>query len=177
MSLKRIVINASCVMFAIFSGLSILIMDDQMNMYKELHKDYMVLSNEYDKLAEESKDKTIAIETLQNTITELKSNQPKWTAIGTFRITAYGVDCSGCTGITKSGTVPQEGRTIAVDPSVIPLGTEVMFDGEIYIAEDIGGAIQGNVIDLFYGTEQDSVNYGVQYHTVYIKENWYVNLG
>lgn len=77
MSLKRIVINASCVTFAIFSGLSILIMDDQMNMYKELHKDYMVLSNEYDKLADESKDKTIAIETLKDTIAELKSKQPK----------------------------------------------------------------------------------------------------
>ena len=164
-------------MFATLTGLSVLIINDQQDMYKELHKDYMTLSNEYNKLAEESKDKTIAIENLQNTITEIKSNQPKWTAIGTFRITAYGSDCTGCTGITKSGTVPQEGRTIAVDPLVIPLGSEVMFDGEIYIAEDIGGAIQGNVIDLFYGTEQDSVNYGVQYHTVYIKENWYVNLG
>lgn len=77
MSLKRIVINASCVMFATFTGLSILIMNDQMNIYKELHKDYMTLSNEYNKLAEESKDKTIAIETLQNTIAELKSEQPK----------------------------------------------------------------------------------------------------
>ena len=64
-------------MFATFTGLSILIMNDQMNMYKELHKDYMTLSNEYNKLAEESKDKTIAIETLQNTIAELKSEQPK----------------------------------------------------------------------------------------------------
>lgn len=77
MALKRIVINVSCAMFAVFTGLSILIMDDQMNMYKELHKDYMTLSNEYDKLAEENKDKTIAIETLQNTISELKSKQPK----------------------------------------------------------------------------------------------------
>lgn len=46
-----------------------------------------------------------------------------------------------------------------------------MFDGEIYIAEDIGGAIQGNVIDLFYGTEQDSMNYGVQFHTVYVRSD------
>ena len=87
----------------------------------------------------------------------------------TFKVTAYGVDCSGCTGLTKSGTVPLEGRTIAVDPSVIPLGTEVMFDGEVYVAEDIGGAIKGNVIDLFYGTESESLEYGVQYHTVYVK--------
>ena len=46
--------------------------------------------------------------------------------------------------------MPQEGRTIAVDPSVIPLGTEVMFNGEIYIAEDIGGAIKGNVIESLH---------------------------
>lgn len=45
-----------------------------------------------------------------------------------------------------------------------------MFNGNVYIAEDIGGAIQGNVIDLFFGTEQESINYGVQYHTVYVKE-------
>lgn len=77
MSLKRIVINASCVMLTAMTVVGMWIIHDQTNMYKELHKDYMMLSNEYDKLAEESKDKTIAIETLQNTITELKSNQPK----------------------------------------------------------------------------------------------------
>ncbi len=75
----------------------------------------------------------------------------------------------GCTGLTKSGTIPQEGRTIAVDPSVIPLGSEVYFDGEIYIAEDIGGAIKGNTIDLFYGTEQESIDYGVQFHSVFVR--------
>lgn len=72
MSLKRIVINTSCVMFAVLAGVSMLIMDDQMNMYKELHKDYMTLSKEYDKLTEENKDKTIAIETLQDTITQME---------------------------------------------------------------------------------------------------------
>lgn len=169
MLLKRIVINASCVMLAALTVLSMLIIHDQTNMYKELQKDYMVLSNEYDSLAEESKNKSIAIETLKDTITQMENESSKWTAIGTFKITAYGVDCSGCTGITKSGTVPQEGRTIAVDPSIIPLGSEVYFDGNVYIAEDIGGAIQGNVIDLFYGTEQESLEYGIQFHTVYVK--------
>lgn len=85
-----------------------------------------------------------------------------------FKVTAYGIDCEGCTGITKSGTVPQKGRTIAVDPSVIPLGTKVMINNHVYIAEDTGGSIKGNVIDLFYGTEQNSMNFGVQYHKVYI---------
>ena len=77
MSLKRIVINASCVMLTALTVLSMLIIHDQTNMYKELQNDYMTLSNEYNSLAEENKDKTIAIETLQDTITELKSNQTK----------------------------------------------------------------------------------------------------
>lgn len=85
-------------------------------------------------------------------------------------MTAYGSDCIGCSGITASGTVPEKGRTIAVDPDVIPLGSEVMIDGQVYIAEDTGGAIKGNKLDLFVGTEADSVQYGIQQHEVYIRE-------
>ena len=85
-------------------------------------------------------------------------------------MTAYGSDCIGCSGITASGTVLEKGRTIAVDPDVIPLGSEVMIDGQVYIAEDTGGAIKGNKLDLFVGTEADSVQYGVQQHEVYIRE-------
>lgn len=44
-----------------------------------------------------------------------------------------------------------------------------MINGIEYIAEDTGGAIKGNVIDLFVGTEQESIGWGVQYHEVYIK--------
>jgi|GEM_PF-6946359 hypothetical protein len=77
MSLKRIVINASCVMLAALTVLSMLIIHDQTNMYKELQKDYMVLSNEYDSLAEESKNKTIAIETLKDTLTQMENEKSK----------------------------------------------------------------------------------------------------
>ncbi len=56
-----------------------------------------------------------------------------------------------------------------MDPDVIPLGSEVMIDGQVYIAEDTGGAIKGNKLDLFVGTEADSVQYGVQQHEVYVK--------
>lgn len=45
-----------------------------------------------------------------------------------------------------------------------------MINGKEYIAEDTGGAIKGNVIDLFVGTEAESIGWGVQYHEVYIKE-------
>ena len=53
-------------------------------------------------------------------------------------------------GITYTGTMATEGRTIAVDPNVIPLGTRVYIDGYgERIAEDIGGAIKGNKIDIY----------------------------
>ena len=45
-----------------------------------------------------------------------------------------------------------------------------MIDGNIYIAEDTGGAIKGKIIDLFYNTEQESAEFGVQYFEVYILE-------
>ena len=66
--------------------------------------------------------------------------------------------------------MPEIGRTIAVDPEVIPLGSEVMIDGHIYIAEDTGGAIKGKKIDMFVGTEAESISYGVQEHEVFVRK-------
>lgn len=87
-----------------------------------------------------------------------------------FKITAYGADCKGCTGRTYTGTIPAINRTIAVDPDVIPLGSVVLIDGQEYIAEDTGGAIKGNIIDMFVGTEAESEVIGVRYAEVKVKE-------
>lgn len=57
--------------------LCIVMMHDMKNAYSDLHKDYMVLSKEYDRLAEESADKSVKIENLQNTVKELKAEIPK----------------------------------------------------------------------------------------------------
>lgn len=62
------------------------------------------------------------------------------------------------------------GRTIAVDPDVIPLGSKVLIDGQEYIAEDTGGAIKGNIIDMFVGTEAESWEWGIRHLEVKIKE-------
>lgn len=72
---------------------------------------------------------------------------------------------------TSTGTIPQQGRTIAVDPSVIPLGSEVVINGNSYIAEDTGGGIKGNRIDIFFSSHQEALNWGRQILEVTVFEN------
>lgn len=63
---------------------------------------------------------------------------------------------------TATGTWPEEGRTIAVDPDVIPLGSQVVIEGKEYIAEDTGGVVKGNIIDIFMDSETECWNWGRQ---------------
>ena len=89
--------------------------------------------------------------------------------LGEFKVTAY-CPCEKCCGktdrITSTGVIAQENRTIAVDPKVIPYGTKVLIDGKEYIAEDCGGAIKGNKIDVYFRTHQEALNWGVKYKGV-----------
>lgn len=76
-----------------------------------------------------------------------------------------GINSSG-TGLTASGTKVVEGRTIAVDPNVIPYGSVVAirvpslteYSG-LYLAEDTGGAIDGKRIDIAVVADQ-AMNFG-----------------
>lgn len=96
--------------------------------------------------------------------------------IGTFKATAY-CPCVECCGVwsaehpdrgddyvqkTRSGTIPEEGRTIAADWSVLPEGSEVIICGHPYIVEDTGGAIKGNRIDIYFESHEEALEYGVQ---------------
>lgn len=85
-----------------------------------------------------------------------------------MRITAYTPYDEGCNGITATGTEAKRG-VIAVDPSVIPFGTKVYIPGYgIGVAEDTGGAIKGNRIDVCYLTKTEAYNWGVRNVEVYI---------
>lgn len=100
------------------------------------------------------------------------TEEPRLTDLGEFMLTAY-CTCSKCCeewadGITYTGTQATAGQTIAVDPEVIPLGSTVYINDAEYIAEDIGGAIKGNRIDVLFPTHQDALNFGVQYAEVAI---------
>lgn len=95
-------------------------------------------------------------------------------SLGSFRITHY-CNCYLCCGSwaggpTASGTIPTPGRTIAVDPSVIPLGTRVIINGQIYVAEDTGSAIKGNKIDVYVASHELTTQYGVYYADVYLAD-------
>ncbi|WP_213974861.1 3D domain-containing protein, partial [Tepidanaerobacter acetatoxydans] len=57
----------------------------------------------------------------------------------------------------------------AVDPKVIPLGTRVYVDGYGFArAEDTGGAIKGDKIDLFFNTSEETKRFGRRWVTVYV---------
>ncbi len=86
--------------------------------------------------------------------------------------TAY--SCNGVPGYTYSGTPARVGA-IAVDPNFIPLGTRMFIytnDGAyiygIAVAEDTGGVIKGNKIDLYFNTFDECWIFGVRDCTVYV---------
>ena len=102
----------------------------------------------------------------------------------TMTSTAYDLSVESCGktpdhpeyGITYSGTRAKKG-TVAVDPSVIPLGTRLYIeslDGRsdygFAVAEDTGSAVKGNIIDLFMESEADVAAYGKRKVRVYILE-------
>lgn len=94
-------------------------------------------------------------------------------SLGEFVITHY-CACEKCTvdgdGITATGTKAAAGRTIAVDPEVIAYGTTVIIDGKTYIAEDCGGAIKGNRIDIFMDSHEEALKAGVRTAEVYLQK-------
>lgn len=87
--------------------------------------------------------------------------------------TAYHNSDPGCTIYTAIGTYCRVGA-IAVDPKVIPYGTRMYIvtnDGQyiygIAVAEDCGGSIKGNRVDLYFDTTDECWTFGIRDATVY----------
>ena len=102
---------------------------------------------------------------------ETETNELGTTYLGEFKLTAY-CACSKCCGksdgITATGTKATQGRTIAVDPKLIPYGSEVIINGHTYVAEDCGGAIKSKKIDIYFDSHREALNFGVRYADVYL---------
>lgn len=113
-------------------------------------------------------------DTVNKIITAGDGSSYQYTSVIDVKATAYNrVEEGGL--ITATGTITKYG-TIAVDPSVIPLGSKlyVVSDGGQSwsygpgLAEDTGGLIKGNKIDLFFMTGEEATQFGVRSAKVYI---------
>ena len=84
--------------------------------------------------------------------------------------TAYSSAEPGLSAYTAMGTLCRRG-VIATDPNFIPLGTKVYIPGYGYaVAEDTGGAIRGNVIDVAFDSVAECYEFGRQFLEIYIIE-------
>ncbi|MFZ7944408.1 MULTISPECIES: LysM peptidoglycan-binding and 3D domain-containing protein [Bacillaceae] len=105
-------------------------------------------------------------------VSEATNNEAENSKEFTVNATAYTASCEGCSGTTATGvdlSANPDAKVIAVDPSVIPLGSKVYVEGYgEAIAADTGGAIKGNRIDVFIPSKQDAINWGRKQVTVKI---------
>lgn len=92
-------------------------------------------------------------------------------SLGVFRTTAY-CPCYRCSEgwgrRTCTGATARANHTIAVDPRVIPYGSKVMIGGVVYTAEDRGGAVKGNHIDIFFDTHAQTHQHGTRSEEVFL---------
>ncbi|MGL5353936.1 MAG: 3D domain-containing protein [Clostridium sp.] len=97
-------------------------------------------------------------------------------------IATYTMEATAYTGgtVTATGLRPVRNpngiSTIAVDPNVIPLGSKVLIPGYGYaIASDTGGAIKGNIIDLYLNSNEECIAWGrrsVTLHLIALPGTW-----
>ncbi|MEG2870097.1 MAG: 3D domain-containing protein [Clostridium sp.] len=92
-------------------------------------------------------------------------------SLGTFRLTAY-CPCRSCSEgwgkHTSSGAIAASSHTVAVDKRIIPMGSKLLINGVVYTAEDIGGAVKGKHIDIFFDTHDQTRQFGSRTAEVYL---------
>lgn len=99
---------------------------------------------------------------------EFRADVPEFSRVIRVEATAYSAAEPGLSAYTATGTICRRG-VIATDPFVIPLGTRVYIPGYGYaIAEDTGGAIVGNKIDVAFDTIAECYEFGRQFIDIYI---------
>lgn len=119
-----------------------------------VYEDYII---EEPSVIETTYNKEIVVVDKSSNLT-VEKKEDNLTYLGSFLLTGYD-DCPVCqeewVGTTALGIKPTTNNTIAVDPSVIPLGSYVMINGVKYHAEDVGGMIKGKHIDIFVGSHEE----------------------
>lgn len=125
----------------------------------------------HEEVKEDSKPKVIAIGTkeAQKELVTLAGKESSSKAKPSGNViymtaSAYTANCSGCSGYTATGinlNTNPGANVIAVDPSVIPIGTHVYIQGYgEYVAADTGGHIHGNRIDMHFASRSAALAFG-----------------
>lgn len=105
-------------------------------------------------------------------------------SLGEYKLTSY-CACEKCCGYwatirpldengepivyTASGAIARQGVTVAADINVLPFGTVIMIGGEEFTVQDVGGAVDGKHIDIYFDNHAAAVAFGVRYETIYRK--------
>lgn len=116
------------------------------------------------------------IKRVSGKIADEESVQAKYESLGMFKLTAY-CPCNACSGkwgtLTATGIHAIQGVTVAVDPSIIPYNTVLLINGTEYTAQDCGGGVKGNHIDIYFEDHEEAKRFGVQYAEVFIEVERY----
>lgn len=160
---KDTTFESMCLILCLLLGTILvgIITTDWVNEYKQSNfiPDQRVINNFWRGTKHENKDINKFIDNIILD-TNINDSTISMVNLGEFKLTGY-CDCEECqeewVGTTALGVAPQTNHTIAVDPSVIPLGSKIMIDGFdcIFVAEDVGGMINENHIDIFMETHFD----------------------
>lgn len=127
-----------------------------------------------DELAVQLDHTTKSLDKANDTISALKSIEYELVYLGDFKLTHYCIEefdhiCGNGDGLTATGTKIAVGETIAVDPSLIPYGSQVYIEGYgWYTADDCGGSVNGKHIDIAVETHEEALSKGVKNGGVWI---------
>ena len=143
-------------LFSSFSNANILMFNQVLKEQQlSLKEQQLSLKEQQDKLKKEEKEQEAK-----------KQEEVKKAWTHEFHVTAY-CGCYSCSEgygtQTSTGVTAEAGRTIAVDPDVVPYGSKVQINGHTYVAEDCGGAINGYEIDIYMDEHSSTDRFGSQY--------------
>lgn len=149
------------------------LLEAQENYQLEVYKSTK-LQSKLNKTNKELKAANAELDAANVIIADLKDQKYKLVYLGDYKITHYCCErrkhiCGGGTGLTATGTTVTAGRSIAVDPSVIPYGSQVYIAGYGWrTAEDCGSGVGGNHIDVAVQTHAQANSMGTKYKDVWM---------
>lgn len=131
-----------------------------------LHTEISELQNDVYQVSTQLEESESEKESLRQELEEQKEiskHESMYTMV--MEATAYSND-----PITATGTVPRVHKTLAVDPNVIPLGSEVYVEGFGWmVAEDTGRLIKNDIIDIYMGSKKEARAWGRRNVRIYVK--------